>query len=199
MILNLVKTVLVVPCIIALGFSLSTSSYAQDFSKGSNAKEWGLIGEEKATFTGKVVDVLCQLSGDCPANCGNGTRNLGVLRSVDNKLIFVTKNSQPAFNGATEDLLPYCGKDVDVDGVMVGENEKIAKVFLLQFIRIGGEEKWNKANLWTKKWQEKNPNAKGKGPWFRRDSRVAKQIKANGYFGLGHEEDERWRKAEEEE
>ena len=185
-------------CLLALSACLGLgmvagAANAQDFSKGSKAKKWGLIDEKKALFSGKVVDILCELAGDCVDNCGNGERNLAILRSADNVLVPVLKNRQPAFNGATEDLLPYCNKVVDVDGTLLGHGEGIkAKVFLLQLIRVKGTEKWAKASLWTRKWAEKNPNAKGKGPWFRRDERVKKQIQATGYFGLGHEEDKKF-------
>ena len=37
------------------------------------AKEWGIDGEEVAQFEAKAVDVLCELTGDCPTNCGDGT------------------------------------------------------------------------------------------------------------------------------
>jgi len=166
---------------------------AQDYSKGSKAKKWGLIDEEKALFSGKVVDVLCELTGDCVENCGSGDRNLAVVRSADNKLIPVLKNSQPAFNGATEDLLPYCNKEVDVDGVLLGHGEGITvKVYMLQRIRLKGAKTWAKANIWTRKWAERHKGVKGKGPWFRRDPRVKKQIEATGYFGLGLKEDKRF-------
>jgi hypothetical protein len=42
-----------------------------------------------------------------------------------------------------------------------------------------------KANTWTKNWNAKHPEAKGKGPWFRRDPRVNAEIAANGHLGLG--------------
>ena len=48
---------------------LSGPAAAADFSEGSEAKEWGLIGEKKARFTARVVDILCELGGDCPAEC----------------------------------------------------------------------------------------------------------------------------------
>ena len=170
---------------------------AQDFSKGSKAKEWGLIEEEKALFSGKVVDVICELTGDCADNCGNGDRNLAIIRSADNKLVPVLKNRQPAFNGATEDLLPYCNKEVEVDGVLVGHGEGIkVKVYMLQRIRVKGSKNWAKANLWTRKWAERQKDAKGKGPWFRRDPRVKKQIEATGYLGLGLDEDKRFRESQ---
>ncbi|MEE9376008.1 MAG: hypothetical protein V3V04_06705 [Rhizobiaceae bacterium] len=179
--------------LIASTIFLTTAATAADFSKGSKAKSWNLAGEEKATFSGQVVDVLCALTNDCPKNCGDGNRNLGIVRSIDNKLVFVLKNRQAAFNGATEDLLPYCNKQVDVDGLLIGEDEVVkTKFYMVQFIRLSGEEKWNKANLWTKRWAQKNPDAKGKGAWFRRDPRVKKQLAKSGHFGLGLEFDKKY-------
>ena len=81
----------------ALAIAMSSAS-AKDYSQGSKAKEWGLLGEEKALFSGKVVDLLCELAGDCADNCGDGNRNLGIVRADDGKLITVLKNRQPAFN-----------------------------------------------------------------------------------------------------
>ena len=175
-----------------LSFSIP-SALAEDFSKGSNAKEFGFEEEVKATFSGKVVDLICEVAGDCADNCGNGKRQLGIVRDADGKLITVLKNAQFSFNGAAEDLLPYCNQQVDVDGVMVGDPEEFnAQFYMLQFIKEAGAADWKKANLWTKKWAAKNPEAKGKGPWFKRDPRVKKQIAATGYFGLGHEADKKY-------
>ena len=180
---------------VATSFFVMSPAIAEKFSVGSKAKEFGFEEEEKALFSGKVVDVLCEVAGECTDNCGNGARQLGIVRDADNQLIFVLKNGQFSFNGAAEDLLPYCNKKVDVDGILVGEQEQSdAKFYMLQFIREEGAAEWNKANLWTGKWAERNPDvAEGKGPWFRRDPRVQKQIDATGYFGLGHEADEKYR------
>ena len=172
---------------------VSFAVQAADFSKDSKAKEWNLYGEEKALFSGKVVDLLCELSGDCPANCGDGNRNLGIVRLDDNRLIAVLKNRQASFNGATEDLLPYCNTMVDVDGLMVGDDDvSQSRFYMVQLIRVTGEEKWNKTTRWTKRWAQKNPEAKGKGPWFRRDPRVKKQLAKSGHFGLGVEFDRKY-------
>ncbi|MGI9350423.1 MAG: hypothetical protein ACR2O3_02570 [Rhizobiaceae bacterium] len=177
-------------------FSISVAQAEGEFAEGSNAKEYGFEEEEKATFSGKVVDILCELGGDCADNCGSGNRLMGIVRKEDGKLILVLKNAQLAFNGPVEDLVPYCNKDVDVDGVLIGDAEIYnAKFYMLQFIKEAGAPEWNKAKLWTSAWKKKNPDvAKGKGPWFKRDPRVAKQIEATGYFGLGHEADEEYRK-----
>lgn len=173
---------------------LSTTAHAGTFSEGSNAKEWGLFGEETATFSGKVVDILCELSGDCADNCGDGTRQLGIVRAADNVLVPVLKNRQSSFNGAVTDLLPYCNKMVDVDGLLVGDEEQTAaKLYMVQFIREAGAAEWSKTSLWTKKWNADNPDKKAiKGPWFRKDDRVLRQIEKDGYLGLGKEADEQF-------
>lgn len=166
-------------------------AFAADYSEGSNAKPWNLLGEEKATFSAKVVDTLCELTGDCPANCGDGRRQLGLLRADDGALIMPMKNRQAAFTGASNDLQPYCGKDVDVDGLLVGDEDYTpVKYYMVQFIRETGAEKWKKASKWTKDWNKANPDLKKvKGPWFRKDPRVKAEIAKDGYLGLGLETD----------
>jgi hypothetical protein len=175
--------------LLAVAFSASTT-FAEDFTKGSKAKDFGLNEAVQSTFSAKVVDLLCEVAGDCAANCGEGNRQLGLVRDADNKLIAVLKNGQFSFNGAAEDLLPYCNKKVEVDGIMVGDPEEHnTQFYMVQFIKAEGAAEFNKANKWTKAWAARNPDAKGKGPWFRRDPRVIKQIEANGYFGLGKDAD----------
>lgn len=168
-----------------LAFAASPA-LAQDFSEGSNAKSWNLYAEIPATFEAEVVDILCTVTGDCANQCGEG-RQLGLLRTADNVLVFPNKNSQSSFNGAAYDLHAYCGKTVDVDGLLI-EDEDIqgaTNIYLVQTIKEAGTEEWAKANQWTKIWAEKHPEAKGKGPWFRRDPRVNAAIEADGYFGQG--------------
>ena len=180
--------------IMALAFA-SSVTLAADFSKGSKAKEFGLNEAVQSTFSAKVVDLLCEVAGDCTDNCGDGNRQLGLVRDADNKLISVLKNGQFSFNGAAEDLLPYCNQKVEVDGIMVGDAEEHnTQFYMVQFIKAEGAGEWNKAKKWTKAWAARNPEAKGKGPWFKRDPRVKKQIEANGYFGLGKEADVKYAK-----
>lgn len=192
---NFQKTLVV--ALLAGSLSISaTSAFAEgEYAEGSKAKEFGFEEEEKAVFSGKVVDITCEVTGDCLDNCGGGKRLMGIVRDSDNKLILTLKNAQFAFNGPVDDLVPYCNKQVDVDGLLIGDQEIYnAKFYMLQFIREAGAPKWNKANLWTKAWRKRNPDvAKGKGPWFKRDPRVVKQIEATGYFGLGHEADDKYR------
>lgn len=173
----------------ALALSASAAS-AQDYASASQANSWSLSGEEKARFEGRVVDVLCELSGDCPENCGGGERQLGVLRKDDGALILAVKNGQPVFSGAVADLLPYCGAEVEVDGLFAAFDGAPAKLYQIQLIRRVGEAKFAKTNLFTKKWAERFPEAaKQKGDWFRKDPRVVSRIEKRGYLGLGLETD----------
>ncbi len=160
---------------------------AQDFSKGSEARSWNLYAEEMATFDAKVVDVMCEITGDCPENCGAGDRQLGLLRAADDVLVMVLKNNQPAFTGAVVDLLPYCNQNVAVDGLMINDEDfPINNIYLVQKIKTEGGE-WAKASQFTKEWTK--VNGKGKGQWFRRDPRILAQIEKDGYLGLGLETD----------
>jgi len=61
----------------------TTPALAQDFSEGSQAKSWNLYAEVPQTFSAKVVDITCEITGSCVENCGNGKRQLGLLREAD--------------------------------------------------------------------------------------------------------------------
>ena len=169
---------------------LALPAAAQDFSEGSEASSWNLSAEKPAKFEARVVDILCELSGDCPPNCGDGARQLGLVRAADEVLVFPNKNSQPAFTGAAVELLPFCGKDVVVDGLLIEDPELGAtNIYLVQTIAAASGGEPVKANRWTEIWAERNPDVGGDGPWFRRDPRVTSEIEEEGWFGLGPEAD----------
>jgi hypothetical protein len=175
---------------LALTLSLTAlPALAQDFSSNSEAKEWGLYGEQKARFEAEVVDLLCTFSGDCPDDCGAGRRQLGLLRTADDTLILPLKNAQPLFTGAATELAPYCGKLVEVDGLIVENPDTGSQnIYLIQMIREAGGE-WVTTDKWTETWKAANPDATGDQPWFRQDPRVNAAIAENGYLGLGLETD----------
>ena len=67
------------------------------------ADSWGLENERTLEVTGKVVDLLCALAGDCPAGCGAGKRQLGILTAegrllpaVKGTVFFAGVGSRPA-------------------------------------------------------------------------------------------------------
>ena len=175
----------------ALAAMVTLPAAAQDFSANSEAKGWNnLEGREPARFTGKVVDVLCELTGDCTETCGDGRRQMGIVREADGKLILVGKNNQASFNGGAVDMAAFCNQLVEVDGLMVGNPDLTpTKYFQVQLIMGEGRDKFTPAKRWTRVWERNNPDADGKGPWFRRDPSVNAQIEENGWLGLGHEAD----------
>ncbi len=173
--------------------ALALPAGAQDFSQGSEAKTWNLYAEQPARFEAKVVDILCELTGDCPADCGGGARQMGLLRDVDNVLVYPNKNAQAAFTGAAVELLPFCGRQVEVDGLLIEDPDlKATNIYLVQKIRAVGDAEWTAANRWTEEWAKNHPEAAGKGPWFRRDPRVKAEIAADGYTGIGVEEEQQF-------
>ena len=50
-----------IACVFAAGVTFAGAAQA--------AQEWGLPEEEVVRFEAQVVDILCELTGDCPDNC----------------------------------------------------------------------------------------------------------------------------------
>ena len=116
------------------------------------ADEWGLPEEEVVRFDAKVVDILCELTGDCADNCGGGERQLGLLTG-EGALVMPIKNVTP-FAGTAAELLDFCGKQVTADGLY--STNRGYKVFALQFVKEAPGGKWRRANRFLPKWAEAN-------------------------------------------
>jgi hypothetical protein len=155
------------------------------------ASSWGLPGEEIVRFDAKVVDLLCELTGDCPEQCGGGKRQLGLLTD-EGTLIPAVKN-KVAFAGAADELIDFCGKRVTADGLFT--TNRGHKLFVLQFVREAPDGKWRGANRFSPKWAERN-GLDAKDPkvkqWFRNDPRVKALIEKQGKLGLGPEADRKY-------
>ena len=148
------------------------------------AEEWGLIGEEVTRFEATVVDVLCQLTGDCPASCGGGDRQLGLVTD-EGRLVLAFKNFV-AFAGASAELIDFCGKRVTADGLFA--TNRGVTVFALQFVREAPDGKWRRANRFQAKWATRNgvaADSNAAKSWFRNDPRVKALIARDGVLGLG--------------
>ena len=152
------------------------------------ADKWGLPNEKPTRFEAKVVDVMCELTGDCPANCGGGKRQLGLLDGKG-KLILPFKNVVP-FAGAAAELIDFCAKQVIADGLF--STNRGYRVFALQFVREAPKGKWRRANRFTPKWAKKFGFASGGKEarrWFENDPRVNALIDKEGKLGLGRAAD----------
>ena len=172
----------------ALGLGLLAAPVAEA------AQSWGLPEEEIVRFEAKVVDILCELTGDCPAECGGGKRQLGLLDD-EGKLHLPIKNAT-AFSGTTVELVGFCGKRVVADGLFT--TNRGYRVFALQFVKEAPDGKWRGANRFLKKWAadnglpEDDPKAK---QWFRNDPTVQGLIEKDGVLGLGSETDKAYFKS----
>ena len=155
------------------------------------ATSWNLLNEEEASFEAKVVDMICELTGDCPEECGTASdRQLGLLDN-NGKLILVAKNLT-FFAGGTMDLKPYCGETIEVDGFWVWA-DNAPRIYFLHALRRPGEEDWIKANAFTGEWVARegfDPAGEERKKWWENDPRVLEVIEQDGTLGLGHEVDE---------
>ena len=151
----------------------------------SGAKSWGLTNEKEAKFKGTVVDITCHLTGDCPENCGDGSRQLGLM-TEDQGLILVAKNLT-LYTGASYELYGFCGQEIEVDGLFT-ENRNV-RFFQVQKMRAV-DGKWQKATRFHKHWAEANDTKPRKAKrWYRKDQRIKTIIERDGYLGLGPEAD----------
>jgi hypothetical protein len=157
--------------LLAAGLVIASAAQAAD--------EWGIEHEEKARFQATVVDIACELTGDCPANCGGGKRQLG-LKKQDGTLVLPIKNNDP-FAGTVADLIGFCGKDIVADGLWI-PNPRLP-MFVLQFKREAPDGKWSRADWFVKQWGKKHGEDK-QSEWFRHDQRILQAINADGVFGI---------------
>ena len=58
--------------------ALAGLALALTISGAFAAKEWGIDGEEVVRADATVVDLLCEVTGNCADNCGDGKRQLGL-------------------------------------------------------------------------------------------------------------------------
>lgn len=143
-----------------------------------SASLWKIPGEEKARFDAKIVDVLCEITGDCPKACGAGTRQLGLL-TPEGKLILAVK-SRIFFAGAVKDLSPFCGETITVDGLMIKDDD--LTMFVLQNLRPkdGG---WRKADRVGTEFAEENPDKKP-NQWFFHHPMIKEHLDRYGILGV---------------
>lgn len=141
------------------------------------AEGWGIDREKVVELQATVVDIACALGKSCPADCGAAKRQLGLLAG-DGKLYAAVK-SATLFAGPVHDLLPYCGKKVMVDGLLI-ENPMM-QLFFVQNIRQTVDEKWQPAEAFEKRWTETNGKAE---EWMRSDPLVKQTIADDGVFGI---------------
>jgi hypothetical protein len=141
------------------------------------ADGWGIDKEKVVQLEVTVVDIACALGKECPQQCGGGKRQLGVL-TAEGKLYPAVKGGT-LFAGAVADLLPFCGRKVQVDGLLI-ENTAM-QLFFVQSLRETADQKWQPAEAFEKQWTAANGKAE---EWFRADPVVKRTIAEDGVFGI---------------
>ena len=137
----------------------------------------GLENEKSMMLKGEVVDLVCALTGRCAPNCGGGQRQLA-LRATDGKL-YATVKSTVDFAGANADLLPHCGRTIEVDGLLL-ESPRM-RLYLVQSIRARDGDPWAPTNAFLTGWRAKHGPAE---EWYRADPTVKEIIGADGVLGV---------------
>lgn len=149
------------------------------FAPGARAADnLGLADEKVESFKAKVVDIQCELTGQCAPSCGSGRRPLGLL-TVDGKLRVAAKGSVN-FAGVTPDLLPYCGREIYVDGLLIDSPKAV--LYFVQFIREKEADPWKPTEAFATEWQSKHGDPEN---WQRDDPQVKAIIAEKGVLGLG--------------
>ncbi len=151
-------------------------------------ENWPITGAEKNQFSGEVVDVLCELNGNCIDQCGEGKRQLAI-KTKNNKLgtVLVAKNLTN-YSGAADELWQFCGQQVELNGLFT--EHRGVRFFQVQNLRASGGE-WQRANNFLNAWAAQS----GKPPqqainWQEHDERVKAIIERDGRLGLGTAADE---------
>jgi hypothetical protein len=148
------------------------------------AESLGVSEEKLVTTKAKVVDLACELTKSCPAHCGDGKRQLGLL-TPEGKLLVAAK-SFGQFMGTTADLLPYCAQEIWVDGLTTSQFN--STVMMVQRLKAKEGDAWTDADKGIKNWAAAHhvapdsPTATDE--WFRHDETVAKAVAKRGKLGV---------------
>jgi len=157
------------PILVALALLAAPAAEAAD--------SWGLENEKALELRGKVVDLLCELAGDCPAGCGQGKRQLGIL-TAEGRLVPAAKGNV-FFADAVPDLLPLCGREVHADGLLI-ENPAMP-LYFVQYLKPAPDAQFMPADAFLAGWTARHGEAE---EWWRADPTVKAVIEKNGVLGI---------------
>jgi len=147
-------------------------------------QRWGISGVEVAELNGEVVDVLCELSGNCAEQCGAGSRQLGM--KTDEGIVLIAKDLN-IYTGGAEDLWPFCSQQLVINGQFTETGSM--RVFQVQNVREPGGP-WMRTTRFLETWAEKNGQPlSSANRWYRQDPRVKTILERDGRLGLGPDAD----------
>ncbi len=160
------------------GLALALMLSAVCVSAQANAAEpWNIPHEKQVVLKGRVTDALCHLKGRCAPDCGGGKRQLGLVQA-DGTFRLVAK-SNVDFAGAIHDLIGYCGREIEADGLLI-ENPAVT-LFFVQGIRTDPSAPFTPADRFKTQWEARH----GQAPeWWRADPEANRLIAEDGPLGI---------------
>ncbi|MBX2886947.1 MAG: hypothetical protein KTR32_43770 [Granulosicoccus sp.] len=161
-------------------FLISAAGLTACATPVGEVQKWGISGSEVAEFSGEVVDVLCEVSGNCAEQCGAGTRQLGI--KTDQGTILIAKDLN-LYTGAAEELWPFCSQQLVVNGQFTESGS--TRFFQIQNVR-NPDGPWMSTTRFLEAWAEKNGKSVSDAKrWYRQDPRVTTVLERDGLLGLG--------------
>lgn len=146
---------------------------------------WPVTKAEESALSGTVVDVLCELNGNCAENCGEGKRQLAI-KTESQGTVLVSKNLTN-YSGAADELWPFCGELVEVNGLFT--DHKGVRFFQAQNIREPGGQ-WKQTTNYLQAWSNRSGQSQSLAEdWQYHDPRVKAIIERDGRLGLGIDAD----------
>ena len=146
---------------------------------------WPVTNAEESALSGTVVDVLCELNGNCAENCGEGRRQLAI-KTESLGTVLVSKNLTN-YSGAADELCPFCGELVEVNGLFT--DHKGIRFFQAQNIREPGGQ-WKQTTNYLQAWSDRTGQSRSLAEdWQYHDPRVKAIIERDGRLGLGIDAD----------
>lgn len=141
------------------------------------AEPWNIPYETQIVLKGRVVDALCHLKGRCAPDCGAGKRQLGLVLN-DGTFRLVAK-SNVDFAGATFDLIGYCGREIEADGLLI--QNPAATLFFVQGVRADPGAPFTPAERFRSEWEASHGKA---AEWWRDDPGANRIIAEDGPLGV---------------
>jgi hypothetical protein len=141
------------------------------------AEAWNIPHEKQVVLKGRVTDALCHLKGRCAPDCGGGKRQLGLVLA-DGAFRLVAK-SNVDFAGAIHDLIGYCGREIEADGLLI-ENPAVT-LFFVQGIRTDASAPFTPAERFKTQWEARHGKAQ---EWWRADPEANRLIAEDGPLGI---------------
>ncbi len=120
-------------------------------------------GEKAVVLKGRVVDLYCEVGGPARPIAAAASVNSG---SSTGRSALSAAKGNTLFAGAVADLAPYCGREVEIDGLVI-ESPRMPSSFV-QKLKAPGDAEFRPADAFGKAWETRTARPRsGSGPIHR--------------------------------